>query len=156
MIFDQDISVGTESLLLLGVLGIVALIGLLAITALGLRTIFVLLPIVFDLSGGELPTFKPPIPLILFVAIFDILSELPLGVAKHRVQLPTGYPRPGVGKARQQVSLAEFAGGGWNEDTDTDASRNMTMMNLIQTDEFITFIDRNALLRRSEKGCWWW
>jgi hypothetical protein len=85
MIFDQDISVGTDSLFLLGVLGIVLLIGLLAITALGLRTTVVLLSIVFDLSGGELPTFEPPIPLILFVAIFDILSELPLGVAKHRV-----------------------------------------------------------------------
>jgi hypothetical protein len=56
------------------------------------------------------------------------------------------------------VSLAEFAGGGWNwnEDTDTDASRNMKMMNLIETEEFITFIDRNEILRRSGRGCWWW
>ena len=87
MMFDQDIFAGSAASFLLTLVGIFLLtgLGLLALTSLELT----LTPVIFLglVLNGVVPTFKPPIPLILFVPLVVVLSALRLGVASRRVQL---------------------------------------------------------------------
>lgn len=73
MTFDQGIFEGSDASLLLGILFFFA-------DSMGLLSLGVDTSLAFLVLSGALPTFKPPIPVILFEVRVDALSELRLGV----------------------------------------------------------------------------